>query len=285
MSIANDNDAAETGSDPGKFTVTQSAVSSTDTVVAYTVLPGSTATNGGTDYATLSGTVTILAGATTADIDVTGINDDAIVEADETVIVQLNTATGDPSISVDGANDTATVTITDNDDALVSIAKTTDADEELSVPGKFTVTQTTTSSSDTVVAYSVLVGSTATAGGTDYTTLSGTVTIDAGDTTAEIDVTDINDDAIVEADETVIVQLNTATGDPSISVDGANNTATVTILDNDTATWSLTGAAGVAEGASRQLHAVSGRHAAGGRDGNDRPVDRISWRYRQRGGG
>ena len=58
----------------------------------------------------------ISAGSTTADIDVTGIVDDNIVEADETVIVQLNSVTtGDPQISVDAGNDTATVSILDND--------------------------------------------------------------------------------------------------------------------------------------------------------------------------
>ena len=123
---------------------------------------------------------------TTAVIDVTGIMDDTIVEADETVIVQLNSVTsGDPEISIDRGADTATVTIFDNDTATVSIAKTTDADETGPVSGQFTVTQTTTSSTDTVISYSVLVGSTATTGGVDYTTLSGTVTILAGDTTAD----------------------------------------------------------------------------------------------------
>ena len=147
----------------GQFTVTQTTTSSTDTVVSYSVQVGSTATDGGVDYTTLSGTVTILAGQTSAVIDVTGIIDDTIVEANETVIVKLTSITsGDPAISIDRAADTATVTIFDNDRATVSIAKTTDADEAGPVPGQFTVTQTTTSSTDTVVSYSVQVASTAT---------------------------------------------------------------------------------------------------------------------------
>ena len=235
VSIADANNANETGTVSGKFTVTQSAVSSTDTVVTYSVLVGSTATAGGTDYTTLSGSVTVLAGDTTADIDVTGIVDDGIVEADETVIVQINSVTGDPQISVDTGNDTATVTILDNDSAQVSIANANDASEPGSVSGRFTVTQSAVSSTDTVVGYTVLASSTATGGGTDYTTLSGSVTVLAGDTTANIDVIGIIDDGIVEADETVVVQLNTATGDPQITVDTGNDTATVTILDNDTA--------------------------------------------------
>ena len=56
-------------------------------MVSYSV--AGTATNGGTDYTSLSGTVTIPANTLTATIDVTGINDDAIVEGTETVIVTL----------------------------------------------------------------------------------------------------------------------------------------------------------------------------------------------------
>src|SRR4029453_13863905 len=150
-------------------------VSSTDTVISYTVQVASTAT-AGTDYTTLSGTVTILAGQTSAVIDVTGIVDDSIVEGDETVVVKLGSVTsGDPQITI-GATDTATVTIFDNDSATVSIAKTTDANEAGSAPGKLTVTLPQGSSTDTVISYTVQVASTATAG-TDYTTLSGTVTI------------------------------------------------------------------------------------------------------------
>src|SRR6185503_10337072 len=180
----------------------------------------STATAGGVDYTTLSGTVTILAGQTSAVIDVTGIVNDTIVEANETVVVKLTGITsGDPQITVNGASDTATVTIFDNDSATVSIAKTTDANEAGAVPGQFTVTQTTTSSTDTVVSYAVQVASTATAGGVDYTTLSGTVTILAGQTSAVIDVTGIVDDTIVEANETVVVKLTGITsGDPQITV-------------------------------------------------------------------
>ena len=63
----------------GQFTLTQTNESSVDTIIAYNIT--GTATAGGTDYATLSGTVTIAAGATTATINVAAIVDDDIVEA------------------------------------------------------------------------------------------------------------------------------------------------------------------------------------------------------------
>ena len=229
VSIAGTTDANETSSVQGLFTLTQTTTSESATVVSYTV--SGTATDGGTDYTTLSGTVTIPANATSATIDVTGIVDDTIVEGTETVIVTL-TGTDDVLISVDATP--ATVNILDNDGATVSIAATTDANETSSVPGLFTLTQTTTSESATVVSYSV--AGTATDSGTDYTTLSGTVTIPANATSATIDVTGIVDDTIVEGTETVIVTL-TGTDDVLIGVDATP--ATVNILDNDSAAVSI----------------------------------------------
>ena len=95
-----------------------------------------------TDYATLSGTVTIAAGATTATINVAAIVNDAIVEANETVIVTIASVGGDTQTTQAGANN-ATVTITDNDVATVSIAANdATATEAAGDTGQFTVTQT-----------------------------------------------------------------------------------------------------------------------------------------------
>ena len=215
--------------------MTQTATSATDTVITYTV--AGTATPGGTDYTTLSGSVTVLAGATTATIDVTGIVADALVEGSETVIVTL-TGTDNPGITVAASpNDNATVNILDANSAEVSIAATTDGNEAGPVDGQFTVTQTATSATDTVITYTV--AGTATPGGTDYTTLSGSVTVLAGATTATIDVTGIVADALVEGSETVIVTL-TGTDNPGITVAASpNDNATINILDATTAEVSV----------------------------------------------
>ena len=71
------------------FTVTLSAASSTDTTVSYTVVGTATL---GSDYTALSGSVTILAGATSATITVP-VLDDALVEGTETVVVTLASIT------------------------------------------------------------------------------------------------------------------------------------------------------------------------------------------------
>ena len=236
VSIAKVNDGAETNTPTnGKFRVTQTAISSTDTVVNYTV--GGTATPGaGNDYSTLTGSVTILAGQTTADIDVAVLND-GIVEITETVSLTLTTfGAHDADITL-GAPGTASLDITDDDTATVSIAKFSDAAEPTST-GKFRVTQTAVSSTDTIVSYTV--GGTATPGaGNDYTTLTGSVTILAGQTTADIDVAALND-ALIEGTETVSATLGTVTGgNPRVTV-GSSNTDSLNITDNDTATLSIT---------------------------------------------
>ena len=196
VSIANTTDGNETGPVAGVFTVTQTAAASVDTVLTYSL--GGSATSGN-DFTALSGTVTIAAGSTSATINVATIND-ALVEATEDVIVTLTGFTAhDPQVTIDGANDVATLDLIDNDAATVSIAHTTDGDETGPVAGVFTVTQTAAASVDTVLTYSV--GGSATSGN-DFTALSGTVTIAAGSTTATINVATIND-ALVEATEDV----------------------------------------------------------------------------------
>ena len=160
----------------------------------------------------------------TVNVSTTG---DSKVELDETLkLILSNLAVGGRSVSFSGSGITleGTGTITNDDTATITIDNVLNANEAGPVAGKFTITQSKVSSTNTAVSYSVQAGSTATAG-VDYTTLSGTVTILAGSTTANIDVTAI-DDLIVEADETVVVKINSVSGDPQITVD-AVNTATV----------------------------------------------------------
>ena len=174
--------------------------------------------------------MTILAGQTTATIDVE-VLDDSIIEATESVGVTLTGITsGDPGISV-GSTNTATVNIVDDElNQTVTIAATANGAEP-GADGQFTVTLSNPSSTNTVVSYSV--SGTANAG-IDYTALTASVTILAGQTTATINV-DVLDDTIVENTETVVVTLGTITsGDADISV-GSANTATVNIVDDDIA--------------------------------------------------
>ena len=197
--------------------MTLSEASDKDTIVNYIVTGDATA---GTDYVALLGSVTVLAGNKSATIDVTVI-DESLLEDNETVIVTLS-STSDADVTIDGSAKTATVTIADDDVASVSIAANLPSAGEPATDGQFRVTLSESSDKDTVISY--LLTGTADEGD-DYSTLTGSVTILAGETTATIDVAVIDDD-VLEQSETVIMTL-TGTDDTNIGVDSGANTATV----------------------------------------------------------
>ena len=74
VTIAANDPAAGEPANNGQFTVTQSQISATDTVISYAVT-GTATPGAGNDYTALSGSVTILAGATTATINVAVLDD------------------------------------------------------------------------------------------------------------------------------------------------------------------------------------------------------------------
>jgi Calx-beta domain len=112
---------------------------------------------------------------------------------------------------------------------IVTVEATTPtASETGPTPGVFTLTRT---SSGTPLTVSYAMSGTATSGA-DYTTLSGSVTFAATETTTNITVTPI-DDSISELPETVILTVNDGVGYVS------DGNATVTISDNDTPTIDL----------------------------------------------
>jgi uncharacterized repeat protein (TIGR01451 family) len=99
------------------FTVSQGRLSTQDTVVGYTVT--GTATSG-TDFTALSGSVTILAGDTSATVTVP-VLEDGDIEGPETVILTLAGVTsGDLSTQL-GTTLSGTATITDDDFAVISV--------------------------------------------------------------------------------------------------------------------------------------------------------------------
>lgn len=109
--IANTTDGSEPATN-GQLTVSQDIVSTTDTVIAYSVTGTATP---GTDYTTLSGTATIPSGTLSTVIDV-AVLDDNDIEGDETVIVTLDSITSGTATL--GATLTATNTISDEDSGI-----------------------------------------------------------------------------------------------------------------------------------------------------------------------
>ena len=219
VAIAATDPTASEPSTPGAFTVTRTGGGTASPLtVSYKVSGSATS---GSDFAALSGSVTIPKGRTSAAIAVTPV-DDSTIESSETVVVTL---AANPAYIV-GASSTATVEITSDDvPTTVTVTASDPAAAEPSATGSFRVARTGSTTTSLAVTYSVT--GTAT-GGTDFTTLTGTVTIPVGTTSATILVTPI-DDTTVESPETVTVTLR----ESSRYTIGTPSTATVTITDND----------------------------------------------------
>jgi hypothetical protein len=201
------------------------------------VVVASTAT-AGEDYQTLSGTVTIPAGANSATIPVLVIDDD-IVEATETVIVQLTGAGG--AAVVDESNDTATVHIIDDDTATVSISNEPTVTEGGALAFEVTISNPVDVA---VTADRTTADGSATTADNDYTALpSESVTLfAAGSTTALTIPVQTTEDDQVELDERLnLILSNLAAGGRAVTFSGGGATlsSTGTILNDDSAVISI----------------------------------------------
>ena len=219
------------------FNVRLSAISSTDTVIEYTLT--GTATNGD-DYTQLSGTITILANTRVTSIPLDTI-DDSDPEDQETVIITLTGVTeGNPGIQIDTDNDTASIDIADNDTPLARVSSFTMGDEEQAEPGSFTLSQTVATEVDTVITYSLM--GTATEGA-DYNiqptpAVTRTAVIPADSQSVTITLAVIDDD-LVENNETVTLRIESISGDSQLEIDPNQRSGTLTIIDNDRAEVSV----------------------------------------------
>lgn len=97
--IASDASASEAGLDPAGFLVTRNTSAAVPLTVNFSI--GGTATNG-SDYASLSGSVTIPASASSAPIVITPLSD-SLAEADETVQLSLH-ASSDYTLGLPAAD-------------------------------------------------------------------------------------------------------------------------------------------------------------------------------------
>lgn len=200
---------------PMQFTVSADEAPDTDVTVG---IAWSGSAVRGTDY-TAPDSVTIPAGQTSATITVDTI-DDALVESSETVVATLQAGDGYTL-----GTDTATGTITDNDThPVASITGTPTATE--GSPLLFAVQLNKAAPIDTVVALNY--GGSAVRG-TDYTA-PDTITVPAGQTSAQLSIATI-DDSDVESSETVVVGISSGSG----YTVGSPASATGTITDNDVA--------------------------------------------------
>ncbi len=202
----------------GIFTVTLSNPSSTDTVINISTLNGTAVA--GTDFTSVVTTVTILAGQLTATIPVNTI-EDTTYEVDETFSVSGTVTSGNTTnINLVGIG-----TIND-DDAIPAYSISNVSVTEGNI-ATFTVALTNPSFLPTVITIST--ANITTLDG-DFTPVTTTITIPAGQTTVTVDVATFQD----QTDE----PTETFTLNGSLSSGVTTNTTafgTGTIIDNDDA--------------------------------------------------
>lgn len=207
IAVSDDEAAEGTVPDPAVFTVTRTGSTAAPLTVNFTVATGSPANAvaayavNGTDYTSIGTNVVIPAGASSAPITITPIND-ALVEGIEKVQVTLSTN----AAYIRGTSTAVTAKIIDDDIPNVTIAATDATANENGDTATFTITRTGSTTAPLTVHYSS--GGDA-LHGTDYQPLAGYVTIAPGQTTAEVLVIPINDD-LGEPAQSIVIQLRSA---------------------------------------------------------------------------
>ncbi|TWU02568.1 Calx-beta domain-containing protein [Stieleria varia] len=233
VGVSGTTNGSESNQTAGVFTLTQTVATDVDTVVSYTI---SGTASSGADFTALSGTAVIPMNATSTTISA-AVLDDLIVEGSESLTLTITSLAGDSALVIDSANQSASISIDDDDTATARVAATQNGAENNNVNGSFTITLSSPSAQATTIAYTVSGSANA---GVDYDSLSGVITLPAGATTGVISVI-VNDDAVVEATENVRVTLNSVTSGLTdrITINPAGTTAAIQILDNDSATISI----------------------------------------------
>ena len=191
----------------------------------------------GSDFIASSGTITIPAGATFATLTIPIIGD-TTVEPNEGFALALSNPRGAFLFGPHGPQTALLVVDIINDDASVQLANAASSVSE----GAGFATVTVTRVGDTSRAATVLYSTTDTAGlqncalangkaseRCDYGTAMGTVQFAIGETSKTFTIPLVND-ALVEGDETLTVNLYSPTG----ATLGNTSNATITITDNDT---------------------------------------------------
>jgi len=232
-----------------------------DITIKYTIDGVSTATGGagaGYDFDNTAVTGEIKLPANTNSISLPiKVNDDQLVEGNEIVQItiqdnSLSDVTG-MKFTFDPAQATAAVTIEDDDNIPINVLSTLNGKEPGGAAnnGSFTVGWPNGITATGAVIIRVMITGTA-SGGTDYTAIPITRVLPAGTSNVAIPVSVLND-FIVEGDEDVTLTITTLTpgaGVPPLLI-GPNNTATVTIADDDVMSsqqWKSAGYTGTGAG-------------------------------------
>ncbi|MEZ4713575.1 MAG: Calx-beta domain-containing protein [Caldilineaceae bacterium] len=223
------SNALSVDEDAGSATIVVelNSVAAVQVKVDYAVSNGTA--QSGSDYSASNGAFTFAPGEISKSFTVT-IVDNAIDELDETIQLKLSNA----SNATLGANANATLTIVDDDAALLQFSDSSySMGESDSVGAEVTVALTTAADRTVTVDYATA-DDTAVAGD-DYTAISGTLTFAPGETSQTFTVNPI-DDEVVEENENVALSLT----NPQNAALGTLASAQLTIADDDVAGVSFT---------------------------------------------
>ncbi len=221
---------SENGTDHGVFRISRNGNPEVLPPLGVNYTVGGTAVSGEHYNASLSGSVTIPAGAAFVDLEIVPLNNET-QDGIQTVVVTLNSGSG---YNI-GSEASAVVNILDDEVPSVTIVATDDlASENATDTGVFRISRT----GDLSAAMEVTCQVSGTAvPGRDYEALPASVTIPAGKDGVDLIVSAI-DDQIAQLDRTVIVTLSSSdSGDYYV---GSPGHATVTIVDNDPPVVSIT---------------------------------------------
>ena len=207
------------------LTVTLSQAASSDVTFSWQTADG---TAGSSDYTGQASTeVTISAGARSATLEVQTIQD-TVVEGGETFTATLSAGSLPTGVRL-GTDKTATVTITDDDSATVSLVLSSSSIGENG--GSTTVTAALSAESSADVTLTVSAAAVSPAESGDFTlSTNKTLTISAGSTTSTGTVTVTGVDNAVDAPDKSVTVSATASGGHGVS---APSDQTLTITDDE----------------------------------------------------
>jgi hypothetical protein len=216
----------DTGTKSAVFQVTLSRAADGQATVDYATADGSALA--GADYTAVSGTLTFPVGVLNRTISVP-IQADLEGEGNEAFYVDLTNPTNLAVTDAQGQG-----TIVDNDAAgSFEFGAATYSVAETGAAVKVTVERTGGSIGGVTVEYETSDGSaTAALPSPDYTRTTGTLVFGVNQTSATFSVPVLKD-SIDEVNETILLRLGNPTG--PLAVLGPQDTAFITILDNDTA--------------------------------------------------
>lgn len=216
-------------------TVSLSAAAAIDLVVDFSTSDGGGSNPNATapsDYTSTVDTLSFPAGITTATIDVPIVGDTTFESNEDFQITLTNPAPGRAAGAVPlGVNNVQTVTITNDDAATPEASIAVNPLDALENGGAFTYTVTLNPvpAADTTVNFTV--SGTATSGA-DFNPLgSASVLVLAGQATATVPVSVIDDNLSNEGGETIVLTLAAGAG---YTIAAGNDVATATITDDDT---------------------------------------------------